>query len=151
MVFGQNGCAHRVLRSISSQKRPGRPNETSKRRRDVWNFRLISAIFIFGYSLALKVLRECTVIVHTSSPDSIWRLWSRKQLLCVEAGSEEPLQFKVGTLAFIWTDCRYILKPPCCFQCDWFDSGTNGLWIMRGTKAQRRGKEVRKRGSLIRH
>ena len=24
MVFGQNGCVHRVLRSILSQKRPGR-------------------------------------------------------------------------------------------------------------------------------
>ena len=33
MVFGQNGCVHRVLRSILSQKRP-----SSKRRREVWDF-----------------------------------------------------------------------------------------------------------------
>ena len=31
MVFGQNGCVHRVLRSILSQKRPGR---SSRRRLD---------------------------------------------------------------------------------------------------------------------
>ena len=43
-------------------------------------------------------------------------MWSWKQLLCVEAGSEEPLQFKVGTLAFIWTGCRYILKPQVVFN-----------------------------------
>ena len=63
MVFGQNGCVHRVLRSILSQKRPGRPSrrrfdfvETSPRSLGFSIF-FSNFLVIFGYSPALNVLR----------------------------------------------------------------------------------------------
>ena len=39
VVFGQNGCVHCVLRSILSQKRPGRPSN------EVWEFRFFQRFF----------------------------------------------------------------------------------------------------------
>ena len=49
MVFRQNECVHRVLGSMLSQKRPGRPSRVvstwSKRRGEVWDFRFFQRFF----------------------------------------------------------------------------------------------------------
>ena len=55
MVFGENECAHGVLSSILRQKRPGRPSTPVKF--GIFDFFVSDFLVIFGYSLALNVLK----------------------------------------------------------------------------------------------